>query len=157
MLAIGKGAKMEIMEQMKMVGVNNILINPVIPDKIICKPHEGEKQQKEVFKRIESCLMWMRCQRNATFSEKESALRYPSIQLQCLNGVKYTAKAGWGCQNDYFYLYNLPLGAAVHVFNNSFQEENGIQVCIIGANIRAKFFSKVDPLGQYIKFNGHMA
>ena len=34
MLAIGKGAKQEIMEQMKMVGVNNILINPVIPDKI---------------------------------------------------------------------------------------------------------------------------
>ncbi len=33
MLAIGKGAKQEIMEQMKMVGVNNILINPVIPDK----------------------------------------------------------------------------------------------------------------------------
>ena len=39
-------------------------------------------------------------------------------------------------------------------FFNSYQEENGIQVCIIGANIRAKFFSKVDPLGQYIKFNG---
>jgi putative ABC transport system permease protein len=39
-------------------------------------------------------------------------------------------------------------------FFNSFQEENGIQVCIIGANIRAKFFSKIDPLGQYIKFNG---
>ncbi|HNY15001.1 MAG TPA: FtsX-like permease family protein, partial [Bacteroidales bacterium] len=29
-----------------------------------------------------------------------------------------------------------------------------IQVCIIGANIRSKFFSKVDPIGQYIKFNG---
>jgi putative ABC transport system permease protein len=39
-------------------------------------------------------------------------------------------------------------------FFNSFQEENGIQVCIIGANIRSKFFSKIDPLGQYIKFNG---
>ena len=39
-------------------------------------------------------------------------------------------------------------------FFNAYQEENGIQVCIIGANIRAKFFSKVDPLGQYIKFNG---
>jgi putative ABC transport system permease protein len=39
-------------------------------------------------------------------------------------------------------------------FFNAYQEENGIQVCIIGANIRAKFFSKVDPIGQYIKFNG---
>jgi len=46
MLAIGKGAKQEIMEQMKMVGVNNILINPVIPDKS-SSTSEGEKQQKK--------------------------------------------------------------------------------------------------------------
>ena len=68
-----------------------------------------------------------------------------------MNGVKYTAKLV-GVSNDYFHLYNLPL---VHgTFFNEYQEKNGIQVCIIGANIRAKFFSKVDPLGQYIKFNG---
>ena len=68
-----------------------------------------------------------------------------------MNGVKYTAKLV-GVSNDYFYLYNLPLVAGA--FFNAYQEENGIQVCIIGANIRAKFFSKIDPLGQYIKFNG---
>ncbi len=68
-----------------------------------------------------------------------------------LNGVKYTAKLV-GVSNDYFYLYNLPLVGGA--FFNQFQEENGIQVCIIGANIRSKFFSKIDPLGQYIKFNG---
>jgi putative ABC transport system permease protein len=68
-----------------------------------------------------------------------------------LNGVKYSAKLV-GVSNDYFHLYNLPLVGGA--FFNSYQEENGIQVCIIGANIRAKFFSKIDPLGQYIKFNG---
>lgn len=68
-----------------------------------------------------------------------------------MNGVKYTAKLV-GVSNDYFELYNLPLVAGA-VFND-YQEENGIQVCIIGANIRAKFFSKIDPIGQYIKFNG---
>jgi putative ABC transport system permease protein len=46
MLAIGKGAKQELMEQMKMVGVNNILINPVIPDKT-SSSESGEKQQKK--------------------------------------------------------------------------------------------------------------
>ena len=46
MLAIGKGAKQEIMEQMEMVGVNNILINPVIPDKS-ASSEDGEKQQKK--------------------------------------------------------------------------------------------------------------
>ena len=51
MLAIGKGAKQEIMEQMKMVGVNNILINPVIPDKS-SKTNDNEKQQKKFSKRM---------------------------------------------------------------------------------------------------------
>ena len=46
MLAIGKGAKMEIMEQMKMVGVNNILINPILQDKTSSN-EQGEKQQKK--------------------------------------------------------------------------------------------------------------
>ncbi|HOO99908.1 MAG TPA: ABC transporter permease, partial [Bacteroidales bacterium] len=68
-----------------------------------------------------------------------------------MSGVKYTAKLV-GVSNDYFYLYNLPLVSGA--FFNDYQEENGIPVCIIGANIRSKFFSKVDPLGQYIKFNG---
>jgi putative ABC transport system permease protein len=68
-----------------------------------------------------------------------------------LNGKKYTAKLV-GVSNDYFSLYNLPLLSGA-VFNK-YQEENGIQVCIIGANIRAKFFSNLDPIGQYIKFNG---
>jgi putative ABC transport system permease protein len=39
------------------------------------------------------------------------------------------------------------------MFFNDYQEEYGIQVCIIGANIRAKFFSQVDPIGQYLKFD----
>jgi ABC-type lipoprotein release transport system permease subunit len=51
MLAIGKGAKQEIMEQMKMVGVNNILINPIIQDQTTsCRCHSrsaaiGKKNQ----------------------------------------------------------------------------------------------------------------
>ena len=45
MLAIGKGAKQEIMEQMKMVGVNNILINPIIPDK--SSSSEKERSSKK--------------------------------------------------------------------------------------------------------------
>src|SRR4030065_466838 len=61
-----------------------------------------------------------------------------------MSGVKYTAKLV-GVSNDYFYLYNLPLVAGT--FFNNYQEENGIQVCIIGANIRAKFFSQIDPIG----------
>ncbi len=148
MLAIGKGAKMEIMEQMKMVGVNNILINPVIPDKS-SSAAEGEKQQKKFSRGLS--MLDVEAIKETLPSVKRISPEISFNSTAMLNGVKYTAKLV-GVSNDYFYLYNLPLVAGA-IFN-SFQEENGIQVCIIGANIRAKFFSKLDPLGQYIKFNG---
>ena len=148
MLAIGKGAKQEIMEQMKMVGVNNILINPVIPDKS-SSTDTGEKQQKKFSRGLN--LLDVDAIRETLPSVKRISPEISFNSTAMLNGVKYTAKLV-GVSNDYFYLYNLPLVGGA--FFNHFQEENGIQVCIIGANIRAKFFSKVDPLGQYIKFNG---
>src|SRR5664280_972915 len=148
MLAIGKGAKQEIMEQMKMVGVNNILINPVIPDKS-SSTTEGEKQQKKFSRGLN--LLDVDAIKETLPSVKRISPEISFNSIAMLNGVKYTAKLV-GVSNDYFYLYNLPLVGGA--FFNSFQEENGIQVCIIGANIRAKFFSKIDPLGQYIKFNG---
>jgi putative ABC transport system permease protein len=148
MLAIGKGAKQEIMEQMKMVGVNNILINPVIPDKTSSN-EEGEKQQKKFSRGLN--LLDVDAIRETLPSVKRISPEISFNSTAVLNGVKYSAKLV-GVSNDYFHLYNLPLVSGA--FFNQYQEENGIQVCIIGANIRAKFFSKVDPLGQYIKFNG---
>lgn len=148
MLAIGKGAKQEIMDQMKMVGVNNILINPVIPDKS-SSSEEGEKQQKKFSRGLN--MLDVESIKETLPSVKRISPEISFNSTAMLNGVKYTAKLV-GVSNDYFELYNLPLVAGT-VFND-FQENNGIQVCIIGANIRAKFFSKIDPIGQYIKFNG---
>src|SRR4030043_757690 len=148
MLAIGKGAKQEIMEQMKMVGVNNILINPIIPDKS-SSAEEGEKQQKKFSRGLS--MLDVEAIQEVLPSVKRISPEISFNSIAMLNGVKYTAKLV-GVSNDYFYLYNLPLVSGT--FFNNYQEENGIQVCIIGANIRAKFFSQIDPIGQYIKFNG---
>ena len=148
MLAIGKGAKMEIMEQMKMVGVNNILINPVIPEKS-SSTEEGEKQMKKFSRGLN--MLDVEAIRETLPSVKRISPEISFNSIAMMNGVKYSAKLV-GVSNDYFQLYNLPLVAGAPF--NGYQEENGIQVCIIGANIRAKFFSKIDPLGQYIKFNG---
>ena len=150
MLAIGKGAKQEILEQMKMVGVNNILINPVIPEKVSSSTDQGEKQQKKFSRGLN--MLDVESIRATIPSTKRISPEISFISTAMLNGVKYSAKLV-GVSNDYFQLYNLPLVSGA-VFN-AYQEENGICVCIIGANIRAKFFSKIDPLGQYIKFNGN--
>lgn len=148
MLAIGKGAKQEIMEQMKMVGVNNILVNPIVQDKS-SSSDEGEKQTNKFSRGLS--LLDVDAIKETLPSVKRISPEISFNSTALMNGVKYTAKLV-GVSNDYFYLYNLPLVSGA--FFNAYQEENGIPVCIIGANIRSKFFSKVDPIGQYIKFNG---
>jgi putative ABC transport system permease protein len=149
MLAIGKGAKQEIMEQMKMVGVNNILINPIVQDQNTSSSNETEKQTKKFSRGLS--MLDVDAIRETLPSVKRISPEISFNSVAMMNGVKYTAKLV-GVSNDYFYLYNLPLVSGT--FFNDYQEENGIQVCIIGANIRAKFFSKIEPIGQYIKFNG---
>lgn len=149
MLAIGKGAKQEIMDQMKMVGVNNILVNPIIPEKSTSSDDSEQKQQKKFSRGLS--MQDVDAIRQVLPSVKRISPEISFNSIAMMNGVKYTAKLV-GVSNDYFYLYNLPLVEGA-IFNK-FQEDNGIQVCIIGANIRAKFFSQVDPIGQYIKFNG---
>lgn len=149
MLAIGKGAKQEIMEQMKMVGVNNILINPIIPETSTSSESTEEKQQKKFSRGLS--MQDVTSIKETLPSVKRISPEISFNSTAMMNGVKYTAKLV-GVSNDYFYLYNLPLVEGA--FFNKFQEDNGIQVCIIGANIRAKFFSQVDPIDQYIKFNG---
>jgi len=147
MLAIGKGAQQEILEQIKMVGVNNILISPIVQEKE-SNSQEGEKQLNKFSRGL--TLLDVEAIRNSIPAVKRISPEISFNSTIVLNGMRYTAKLV-GVANDYFQLYNLPL--AEGVFFNDYQEEYGIQVCIIGANIRAKFFSQVDPIGQYIKFD----
>ncbi len=147
MLAIGKGAQQEILEQIKMVGVNNIVINPIVQDKT-SDDEKGEKQLNKFSRGLN--LQDVDAIRNTLPSIKRISPEISFNSTVILNGMRYSAKLV-GVSNDYFELYNLPLSAGL-IFND-YQEEYGIQVCIIGANIRAKFFSQVDPIGQYIKFD----
>ncbi len=147
MLAIGRGAQQEILEQIKMVGVNNILISPVVQEKD-ASDEEGEMQLNKFSRGLS--LLDVEAIRSTIPAVKRISPEISFNSTIVLSGMRYTAKLV-GVSNDYFDLYNLPL--AQGVFFNEYQEEHGIQVCIIGANIRAKFFSQVDPIGQYLKFN----
>jgi putative ABC transport system permease protein len=147
MLAIGKGAQQEILDQIKMVGVNNILISPIVQDKS-SDSQEGEMQLNKFSRGL--TLLDVEAIRSTIPAVKRISPEISFNSIIVLSGMRYTAKLV-GVSNDYFELYNLPISQGV--FFNDYQEEHGIQVCIIGANIRAKFFSQVDPIGQYLKFD----
>ena len=147
MLAIGKGAQQEILDQIKMVGVNNILISPIVQDKS-SESQEGEMQLNKFSRGL--TLLDVEAIRSTVPAVKRISPEISFNSTIVLSGMRYTAKLV-GVSNDYFDLYSLPISQGV--FFNEYQEEHGIQVCIIGANIRAKFFSQVDPIGQYLKFD----
>jgi putative ABC transport system permease protein len=149
MLAIGKGAQKEILDQIKMVGVNNILIIPIFetPDEQQSQEDAGNKQKRKFSPGLTLADV------DAIKQIIPSVTKIsPEISLNSFvqyEGVRVPAKI-MGVSNDYFDLYNLPIEKGV--FFNDYQEEHGIPVCIIGGNIKSKFFSKIDPIGQYIKF-----
>lgn len=147
MLAIGKGAQQEILDQIKMVGVNNILISPIVQEKE-SGSDESERQLNKFSRGL--TLLDVDAIRSTIPAVQRISPEISFNSIIVLSGMRYTAKLV-GVSNDYFELYNLPL--AQGMFFNDYQEEYGIQVCIIGANIRAKFFSQVDPIGQYLKFD----
>ena len=149
MLAIGRGAQQEILEQIKMVGVNNIMITPIVESATGDGSEEGgEKQAKkfspgltlEDLEAIEEVL--------PTVNMASPEITLSSYVIQ--GGKRATAKL-LGISTEYFTIFNLPLQEGV--FFNDYQEENGIPVCVIGANIKNKFFSKENPIGKYIKFD----
>ncbi len=153
MLAIGNGAQQEILEQIKMVGVNNILISPIVQEQGDSNNDENGngRQERGKFSRGLSLL-----DAEAIQATIPSVVRIsPEIALNshAVYGGKREAAKLIGVSGDYFDLFNLPLESGT-IFNEH-QEENGLAVAVIGANIKSRFFPDVNPIGKYIKF-GHV-
>lgn len=149
MLAIGNGAQKEIIDQIKMVGVNNIVVNPIFEEKDeeSSESENGDRQKRKFSPGL-------------TLADVEAITQIiPSVQrispevslnsFVQFQGIRMPAKI-LGVSTDYFNLFNLPLEEGG--FFSPYQSEHGIPVCIIGANIKNKFFSTVNPIGQYLKF-----
>lgn len=148
MLAIGRGAQQEILDQIKMVGVNNIMIMPIVESGDEAGDEGGEKQVQKFspglsLKDVEAIMEVV-----PTVKMVSPEIILGSYVIR--NGKRLSAKL-LGVSNEYFEIFNLPLERGS--FFNPYQEENGIPVCVIGANIKNKFFSKEDPIGKYIKFD----
>jgi putative ABC transport system permease protein len=148
MLAIGKGAKKEVLEQIKWVGANNIIITPRIEDKKAKK--EDEQDQKKQVKRISLGLNLS----DATAIREivPTAERVcPEITIEknlMQNGKKMNAKLS-GITPDYFEVFNMKLVEG-KMFD-SYHLQHGIPVCIVGADVKTKIFNNKSPVNDVIK------
>lgn len=150
MMAIGNGAQQEILEQIRMVGVNNIVITPKITDENKTQEEEDAENAVEIRKKYSPGL---------TLADAESIrLIIPGVQRISPEVVynTFVVKSGnrgnarfSGVEPDFFAVYNLELFEG-EMFTD-WQLEHGAPVCIIGPDIRAKYFKQENPLGKKIK------
>lgn len=147
MLAIGNGAEKQILEQIKQVGSNNIVIKPIV------KTKEEEKQLKEsgVQQKKFSPGLNIQDAENIKLVLNDVEVVSSEIEQQTLfirEGIKLGGKLV-GVSNDYFHLLDFSLVKGN--FFSDFQQQNAQSVCVIGSKVAQKFFSAIDPIGQEIK------
>lgn len=149
MLAIGSGAQQEILDQMKLVGVNNIVIMPKLESD---KPEEGkeEKKGKEATEKYSPGLSIKDANSIAEIIPSVSKVSPEVIYESTIiaEGVSTYGKVS-GVTPDFFDVFNLEIEKG-EMFNNE-QMVDGKAVCILGATIKNKLFPKKDPIGQYVK------
>ncbi|MBZ0243124.1 MAG: ABC transporter permease, partial [Bacteroidales bacterium] len=148
MMAIGKGAQQEILDQIKLVGVNNIIIQSRYDSSSGDNSEEDEGQQQNKQYSPGLTLLDAESIREIipTVSKISPEVSYETSMIK--DGKRMQAKLN-GVTPDFFEVFNLTL-ASGHMFSES-QLEAGSPVCIIGPAIKTRFFPMDNPVGQQIK------
>lgn len=149
MMAIGNGARQEILDQMKLVGVNNIIINAKL-DLSKGSENEADGDQKSEKKQYSPGLSLKDAQSIAaiipTVVRVSPEVSYETGIIK--DGMRQQAKLH-GVTPAFFEVFSLQLENG-HMFNQE-QLENGSPVCIIGPGIKTRFFALEDPIGKMVK------
>jgi putative ABC transport system permease protein len=150
MLAIGTGAKQSILEQMKLIGANNIVItaSTAAPEEEVPQQQSGSnREDKKPWSPGLSLADAQAIARSLPTVEKIS----PEVVLPTtiVQSGKQQKGRCVGVTNDFFELNKLSLyrGVLFHAEHL----EGGRPVCIIGKSIQTRFFPLEDPVGQQIK------
>jgi len=147
MMAIGRGAKEEILEQIKLIGVNNIVITPIVEQEEFNLDEEEGQEENDRF----SHGLDMNDLRAISKLLPNIAAISPEIEVQT-NAIydAYSRSVRLiGVTNAYFPLSNIELGSG-SLFTEE-QINSGNAVCIIGSDVRARFFKGHDPIGKFLK------
>ena len=152
MMAIGSGAQEEILEQIKLVGVNNIVITPIVEqeESVLGEGESDEGKDKNLSTGL-TLLDARSIERVIPGIEKVS----PEIIIDThiiKNAFRRSAKLV-GVENSYFDISGFELNEG-KLFNRE-HIDHGKPVCIIGKSIKAKFFSQENPIGKKIKLGNH--
>ncbi|MGE0552709.1 MAG: ABC transporter permease [Gemmatimonadales bacterium] len=148
MLAIGRGAEQEILEQMRLLGSNNIVVAPFVEQRE--EQLQGQQTPDRQVKKFSPGLTYADVQaieKVIPVVEATSAEIVVNTSLT-REGRRRTGKVV-GVDTTYFRLTNLELESG-DWFNET-QVRNGLPVAIIGSGVRTRFFTTENPLGKRLK------
>lgn len=149
MMAIGNGAQQEILEQIKLVGVNNIVILPVSDTDN--NPEEESEEAGKTLKKKFSPGLTLKDAENIlkvvpTVEKVSPEIIYPTLSIR--NGRKLSVDLS-GVTEDFFVLFSQKAKSG-KLFSKQHLEE-GSPVCVIGPTVKAKLFPNENPIGKYLK------
>lgn len=151
MMAIGNGAEQEILEQIKLVGVNNIVITPSSYSLSEGGAESnGEDSGQPGGKKFSKGLTLLDAEAiKEILPTIEKITPVISFNYSALLDGKSKPVVLEGIENHYFDLFNMQLARGNRF--NSVQLDKGLPVCVIGNNIKQQFFRQDNPIGKYIK------
>jgi len=146
MLAIGKGAEQEILEQMKLLGSNNVIITPLIEQKEEKAKDEGTKEPKKFSPGLtrQDVQAILDVVPNVRTTSGEIVLQ----TLVTREGRRRSGKVV-GVDTTYFDLLNLNVAEGKRFA--PMQVADGLPVAIIGHGVKTRFFTTEEPIGKPIK------
>jgi putative ABC transport system permease protein len=155
MLAIGKGAQEEILEKMKLLGTNNIIIKQIdLKEKEENKDKSEDEQSKENVKKESE-----KYTPGLSLSDANSiANNIPGINAVSPEIMFETTALRAGVKRDIYLIGTNNAFFDINQFKfqegnyfNSEQIQNAIPVCIIGNAVKTKMFAGEEPIGKKIK------
>lgn len=152
MLAIGNGAEKEILEQIKQIGSNNIVIKIKLPEPKTEEEQKNRKpgQENQKFSPGLSLADAENIQQTVPGVKSVS----PEIESETVfftNGLKTKGKL-LGITNAYFETSGISVTQGQSF--SDLQWENSMPVCLIGRGIQSKLFANTEAIGQPIKCGG---
>jgi putative ABC transport system permease protein len=146
MLAIGKGAEREILEQLRLLGTNNFVVQPVEEQEEGKVKDEGDKEQKRFSPGLNV---------SDAHSIKAVLPRVDAVSgelvLQTLITREGQRRSGKVVGIDTTYIRMLNLLLAQGRSFTAVEVAGSAPVAMIGHGIRTRFFTTQEPLGQRVK------
>jgi putative ABC transport system permease protein len=147
MLAIGNGAEQEILQQMKLLGANNIVITPIVEQKEGKADRRSDKKEAKKFTPGLTYLDALAIRR--TIPDVVAASSEIVINSVITREGHNRSGKLVGVDSSYFDVMNLQLAEGTRF--SGLHYDHARPVAIIGPGVKARFFTTENPIGHDVK------